>query len=397
MEFHPLANLFPLMEGGAFDALVADIKANGIREQLVMFEDMLLDGRNRWRAAEAAGVTITARNTRQFDPKRDGDPLAWVISKNLQRRHLSETQRALVGAKLATLEHGTNQWSGKFAAPTQAEAAGMLNVSERLLRHAVFVRNGRKDGSKAAAPELLDLAERDGITVSLAARAAKKLSGEEQRQLVGQIVESGKPAAASAILRGFTKRKDEARILQLHPSPGKYRSLVIDPPWDYGDLSLAGRAAPEYATMTHEQLLALDVGQWADDDFCHVYLWVTNNFLTRGVELMARWGFAHKTVLTWIKPRIGMGSYFRNSTEHALFGVRGSQSTRRDDIPTHFEAPVGQHSEKPEKFYEIVRAASYPLYGELFQREPRSDFANLYALKAIEDGSAAAGDTAAVA
>jgi N6-adenosine-specific RNA methylase IME4 len=187
--------------------------------------------------------------------------------------------------------------------------------------------------------------------------------------------------SVNSAYRFLNKRRDEARVLQLVPVPGKFPTLVIDPPWDYDWLSLAGRAAPGYATMSHEKLMALDVMQWAGDN-CAVYCWVTNNFMTRGIELMAKWGFAHKTVLTWVKPRIGLGSYFRNTTEHVLFGVHGKNvKTRRDDIPTHFEAPTLDHSEKPEKFYEIVRAASYPAYGEIFQRAPRPDFQNLYRLQ----------------
>jgi N6-adenosine-specific RNA methylase IME4 len=122
----------------------------------------------------------------------------------------------------------------------------------------------------------------------------------------------------------------------------------------------------------------LDVGQWAREDYCHLYLYTTNNFMPHAVELMKTWGFDHKTILTWVKPQIGLGSYFRNSTEHVLFGIRGDISTRRDDIPTHFEAPAIGHSIKPEKFYEIVRAASYPPYGEIFQREARPDFTNVF-------------------
>jgi len=177
--------------------------------------------------------------------------------------------------------------------------------------------------------------------------------------------------------RLITRQRDEDRIAGLVTIAGKFRTLVIDPPWDYGSLSLAGRAAPRYATMSHDELLALDVGQWAEEN-CHLYLWVTNNFMTRGVELMERWGFQHKTVLTWIKPRWGLGSYFRNSTEHALFGVRGDLRTRSDSIATHFEAPMGQHSEKPEEFYSIVRTASHGPYGEVFQRQERADFTNVF-------------------
>jgi N6-adenosine-specific RNA methylase IME4 len=70
----------------------------------------------------------------------------------------------------------------------------------------------------------------------------------------------------------------------------------------------------------------------------------------------------------------------RNSTEFVLFGILGDTTTRpaAASIPTHFEAPRGAHSEKPERFYEIVRAASYPPYGEGNQREPRPDFVNLF-------------------
>ena len=196
----------------------------------------------------------------------------------------------------------------------------------------------------------------------------------------GVINPSMKRNEASAETRKERKDKDENRILSLESIDQKFPALVIDPPWDYGQLSLAARAAPGYATMTHDELLALDVGQWVDERSggAHLYLWTTNNFMTRAVELMAAWGFQHKTVLTWIKPRWGLGAYFRNSTEHVLFGVRGELRTRSDSIATHFEAPMGEHSEKPEEFYEIVRQASYPSYGEVFQRAARPDFQNVY-------------------
>jgi hypothetical protein len=96
---------------------------------------------------------------------------------------------------------------------------------------------------------------------------------------------------------------------------------------------------------------------------------------------VAHWCFQHRTIITWIKPPpFGLGSYFRNSTEHCLFATRGDTTTRpaAASIPTHFEAERGEHSEKPECFYDIVRAASYPPYGEGNQREPRADFANLF-------------------
>jgi ParB-like chromosome segregation protein Spo0J len=98
IPFHPLADIFPLMEGKEFDELVADIKAHGLRESIVIYDGKILDGRNRWRAALAAGLsveTIIEHHTRQDYYLRQGkvDPAAYVISKNIHRRHLTAEQK----------------------------------------------------------------------------------------------------------------------------------------------------------------------------------------------------------------------------------------------------------------------------------------------------------------
>ena len=184
------------------------------------------------------------------------------------------------------------------------------------------------------------------------------------------------------ILRILRVGEDEQRILDLVPLVGKFRTIIIDPAWDYDWLSIAARAKPGYAMQTIENLRELDVKAWADDvEGCQLYCWTTNNFMNEACKLVEHWGFQHRTLLTWIKPPpFGLGSYYRNSTEHVLFATFGDTTTRHAaaSIPTHFEAPRGEHSEKPEKFYEIVRAASYPPFGEANQREARPDFTNLF-------------------
>jgi ParB-like chromosome segregation protein Spo0J len=97
IKFHPLADIFPLMEGEAFDALVADIKANGLREPIMLYEGKILDGRNRYRACLEAGVEV---EWERWMWEQTANPVAYVISKNIHRRHLTAEQKRDLIAKL---------------------------------------------------------------------------------------------------------------------------------------------------------------------------------------------------------------------------------------------------------------------------------------------------------
>src|SRR5215471_8976 len=96
LKFHPLADLFPLMEGAEFEALVADIKANGLHGDIVLYDGMILDGRNRYHACLAAAVAPTTVNGDAWIK----DPAAYVISANIQRRHLTAEQKRELVEKL---------------------------------------------------------------------------------------------------------------------------------------------------------------------------------------------------------------------------------------------------------------------------------------------------------
>jgi len=96
VKFHPLADMFPLMEGADFDKLVADIKANGLRERILLYDGMILDGRNRYLACIAAGVGIHYWNYQTLCGGQD--PLAYVISANIHRLHYTPEQKRNAGS-----------------------------------------------------------------------------------------------------------------------------------------------------------------------------------------------------------------------------------------------------------------------------------------------------------
>jgi len=154
-----------------------------------------------------------------------------------------------------------------------------------------------------------------------------------------------------------------------------FSTLVIDPPWPYADRLMSGvrrtrGAANHYDVMSFEALRALRPQDVAAPD-AHCYCWTTNAFMGEALELLSGWEFTQKTILTWVKPQIGMGWYFRNNTEHVLFGVRGKLPTRHKDQPTAFTARRTGHSTKPEAFYQIVERMSPGPYLELFARAER--------------------------
>jgi N6-adenosine-specific RNA methylase IME4 len=183
---------------------------------------------------------------------------------------------------------------------------------------------------------------------------------------------------ASRRTRQEMRAEDEARVRSLIPIVGTFRTLVVDFAWESDWLSESARATTGYACMSLEELFALPIPQWAAEP-CHLYFWTLNNFMPIANKAVEHYGFQHRSIITWVKPRWGRGDYFRNQTEHVIFATKGDLRTRSDSIPTYFEAPIGEHSEKPERFYDIVRAASYPPHGEAFQRKPRPDFINLFA------------------
>ena len=159
MEYHPLANIFPLIEGVAFDDLVSDVAKHGIREPVWLYEGKILDGRNRWRAAEVAGVDCPGK---QYE---GSEPVQFVISLNLHRRHLDESQRAMVAAKLATLQDGQRKTGASIEAASQFQAAELLNVGRASVQRA---RTVQESGS----PELVHAVEAGLVSVSAAADVA---------------------------------------------------------------------------------------------------------------------------------------------------------------------------------------------------------------------------------
>ena len=154
METHPLADLFPPMTTEEMASLVEDIKANGLAQPIVTHEGAILDGRHRHQACLQAGVEP------QFTVFRGGDALAFVLSANLNRRHLTVAQRAMVAAKIANMPAHRPEDKCANLRTSQPGAAEALGVSRRSVQTAAQILD--------EAPKLAKEVEAGNITLNAA-------------------------------------------------------------------------------------------------------------------------------------------------------------------------------------------------------------------------------------
>lgn len=202
ISVHPACECFPPLDEAPLAEFAADLRQHGLRTPIVFWggdeapEEAdsrtgdeaakcqgrlpLLDGRNRLDGCAAAGLLTEKGLTHILDTAeiRYGDPVAYVVSTNLHRRHLTESQRAMVATKIADLPPGRSQMR-KFAHLTQdkphpqQEAADLLGVSRRSVQHARTVINrGAENVQKAV--------ERGEVPVSAAAAAVRTAPRETQ-------------------------------------------------------------------------------------------------------------------------------------------------------------------------------------------------------------------------
>jgi N6-adenosine-specific RNA methylase IME4 len=150
-------------------------------------------------------------------------------------------------------------------------------------------------------------------------------------------------------------------------SGARYACIYADPPWRYTNQATRGSADKEYPTLTLEDITALPVEALALPK-AHLHLWVTNTFLEAGLQLVRAWGFEYKTTFTWCKP-LGLGNYWRVSTEHLLLGVRGKLRFQHQGLRNYLYTGRGKHSRKPEEVRVLIEKASPAPRLELFGRE----------------------------
>ena len=357
---HPLSSVVPDMQPEEFRALLQDIADRGIVEPIhILADGTILDGRHRHRAARELGLAEVPARVVELNGT---SPEAYMIRAAALRRHLNESQRALLAARLANIQgRGRPDKNASIEAFSQDAAADALGVGRSSVQRAAAVLDD-------AAPEVVAEVEAGRLAVSAAAKAAK-WPREKQRAFAKKTRKGVKPQEAARQLIAEEPRPEPAL-----PSEKKYRVIYADPPWSYGNTSIdtMGEQRDHYRVMSLEEICAVPVAGLAEDNAV-LFLWVTSPILEEAFEVVRAWGFKYKASFVWDKVKHVMGHYNSVRHEFLLVCVRGScQPDNRKLFDSVVTEERTEHSRKPDSFYSIIETLyTYGARLELFARRPR--------------------------
>ena len=214
MKFHKYADLFPLIVGEEFRNLVEDIRVNGLLEPIWLHNELVIDGRNRYRACKELGIEPKTRN---YTGK---DPLSFVVSTNLIRRHLDASQRAILGVRLEPLyaeEAAERQAAagGKDPGPLPPNLAEAIGEARDKAAAIVGVSHSYISMAKAmvaAAPELEEIVLARQLPLGQAYEIAQATPSEDGRKkLIKKALEEKLSVAKtrSLALKLYGTRKEK--------------------------------------------------------------------------------------------------------------------------------------------------------------------------------------------
>ena len=182
------------------------------------------------------------------------------------------------------------------------------------------------------------------------------------------LLPEGKNTSWFKICNKYLPEHKETTVIE--PPEGKYNVVVIDPPWD---MKMIGRdvtpdqIALDYPTMNLAQIKDLYIPA---DDSCHVFLWTTHKYLPSALDCFKAWDVKYVLTMVWHKPGgfqpFNLPQY---NCEFVLYGRIGTpEFAETKAFNTCFNAKRGNHSEKPEEFYETIRRVTAGKRLDMFAR-----------------------------
>jgi len=355
-----------------FEKLEASILSEGIRDPLVVWQGILLDGYHRYKIAQEHGLEYKTVEVEL--PDRDAAK-EWILVNQLGRRNLTEQEASYYRGKL----YSAKKQQGKRTDLTLAHFGLKLNTAEELGKQYGVSKNTikRDEEFSQAVDKVADEVGAEARNAILSGQAKVPKESVEQlieiKQVAPEFIEpilSGELPISKA-MREIQRNKNESKPKPELPK-GKYRVIYADPPWSYDNSGFNQSAASHYPTMSTDDICTLDVENLAVDDTV-LFLWTTSPLLPDALRVIEAWGFEYKASMVWVKDKApGIGWWLNTKHELLLIACKDANHPKVK-LDSVIYSPVTEHSKKPVEFYEAIEKM-YPNLKkvELFARNKRS-------------------------
>jgi len=357
--------------------LAASIQEIGLLNPVTITEDKrLVAGLHRIEAYKLLGKTEIEATVVSLD---ELDAELAQIDENLIRNELTVLERAeqlkrrkeiyeakypesksyVIGGKI-------RQNSANEIISFARDTASKIGVSPRTVQHEVQIAEDLADEVKEAIRNT-DLADNKTELLRLA-----RLDEEEQKEVVQKIIR-GEAEKVLEAKRKIEIEKIAQRIQnnQIQRPEGLFDVIVVDPPWPYGtDYDPDGRrGACPYPEMSLEEIRNIKLPA---SENCVLFLWTTHKFMRYSFDILDIWGFREVAIITWVKDRMGLGTWLRSRSEFCIMAVKGSPKVNLTNQTTIIEGKVREHSRKPDEFYQMVDSLCIGRKLDYFAREKRN-------------------------
>jgi N6-adenosine-specific RNA methylase IME4/ParB-like chromosome segregation protein Spo0J len=362
--------LIPPLSNEEFKQLERNILEEGIREPLITWNGILIDGHNRYRIAQEHDINYETLE-KEFEDLNAVK--IWMVNNQLGRRNLQDFVR---GELFSIIEEILKQKGNDEKAKAGGDKKSLLSIidksdiktteerhnTQKIIAEKLGWSTGKKamfDIVKTKAPEEVKEKLRTGeVSIN---QAYKEIKKEEKKVERVELIQ---------------KQIDDIEDGFLPDLVGLFDVISVDPPWPYeGESknltsfdSFGRRVANPYPEMSIEQIKNIELPLM---DNSVVLLWTTHKFLPDAFEILKEWNLDYKATLVWNKEKIGMGVWFRMQCEFCLVGIKGKpywDNTTYRDIITESRR---EHSRKPDSFFEMIEKITMGNRLEYFSREKR--------------------------
>jgi N6-adenosine-specific RNA methylase IME4 len=358
-----LESLIPPLSNEEFKQLERNILEEGIREPLITWNGILIDGHNRYRIAQEHDMNYETLE-KEFD--NINRVKEWMINNQFGRRNLSNYQRSVLALQLEDVfrekakENQAIQFKGSSLIQISEEVKPIVSIKEVAkianVSHDTIAKVKKIEAN--ATPEVKARLNTGTMSIN---EAYKEIKKEEKKVERVELIQ---------------KQIEDIEEGLLPDLVGLFDVVSVDPPWPYeGESknitsfdSVGRRVANPYPEMSIEQIKNIELPLM---DNAVVLLWTTHKFLPDAFEILKEWNLDYKATLVWNKEKIGMGAWFRMQCEFCLVGIKGKpywENTTYRDIIVESRR---EHSRKPDCFFEMIEKITMGNRLEYFSREKR--------------------------